>query len=196
MEINTDIIHQNQIDLLQHSQKLLSECSISESGDPLHFSVSELNTENRKDLQDKIKDFGSGIQHDLIYTVSLDDSHTVNDIQAAIKSYKKQKKHALSKVNPVTSEWRESGRVLYVGTSKAVNFATRIKNHLGVGSKGVYSLHLIHWLPSVLQSGITIRTYIIDGPQHQHSNINLLELIEQGFWDKLKPMFGKRSGLL
>lgn len=196
MSINTAQIHKNQIELLLDSKNLLSKCSISEFKEPLHFSAEELNSENTLELQNKVKAYGSGIKENLIYTVMLEDSLPVRDIQSALLKYKKRDIHALSKVNPVTQEWPKDGRVLYVGSSKGSNFATRIKNHLGVASIGVYSLHLIHWIPAVLNSGITLRAYYVDGPTHPHNNINLLELIEQGFWDELKPMFGKRSGLL
>lgn len=132
----------------------------------------------------------------LIYTIALEKPLPVGDIQQALLNYKKENKHALSKVNLPTKNWDETGRVLYVGSSKGSNFSTRIKNHLGFGSTGVYSLHLIHWLSGIIDSDIVIRTFTMDEPNHEYININLLEIIEQGFWDELKPMFGKRSGLL
>lgn len=196
MSVNTVQIHKNQMELLNNSQTLLGKCKISEFKEPLYFSAEEIKPENILELQNKVKAFTSGIEENLIYTISLDDPHSVGGIQSALIKYKKKKIHALSKVNSATREWLEEGSVLYVGSSKGSNFSTRIKNHLGAGSKGVYSLHLLHWIPAALNSGLTIQTYTVDGPKHIYNNINLLELIEQGFWDDLKPMFGKRSGLL
>lgn len=196
MNIDTAHIKKNQIELLLDSQKLLGKCSIAEPLEPLSFTFEEINTKNRLELQNKIKLHCTDIKENLIYTISLKNSLCVNDIQAALLKYKSRNIHALSKVNLPTEEWDEVGSILYVGSSKGSNYAARIKNHLGVGSKGVYSLHLTHWLPEISNPGIVIRTFTLEEPNHEYNNINLLEIIEQGFWDELKPMFGKRSGLL
>lgn len=196
MSVDTAQIKKNQIELLLDSQKLLGKCSIAEFLEPLYFSFEELNTKNNLELQNKIKFHCAGIKENLIYTISLRNPLPVQDIQSAILKYKRKKIHALSKVNVPTKDWDEVGSVLYVGSSKGSNYTTRIKNHLGVGSKGVYSLHLTHWIPEIANAGIVIRTFTLEEPNHEYNNINLLEIIEQGFWDELKPMFGKRSGLL
>ena len=196
MSVDTLQIQKNQIRLLLDSQKLLSKCSISEFKAPLYFSTEDLKFENSVELQNKVNLFSDGIKKNLIYTVTLEKPLPVRDIQGALLNYKEEKVHALSKVNLPAEDWEETGRVLYVGSSKGSNFRTRIRNHLGIGSRGVYSLHLTHWLHKIPHSGVVVKTFEVDAPTHTASNINLLEIVEQGFWDELKPMFGKRSGLL
>jgi len=192
MEIKVEEIRNNQINLLTQSQNLLEKCEIEKVKEPLYISTSQLYNDS-DNLKSILTGFFKGLKENLIYTVSFEEPQSSIDIQGLFKKYKSKKKHAMSKVN---GQEKLKKKVLYVGSSKGSNLKTRMCNHFGVGSKGVYSMHLIHWLPKKVNSGIKVQLYKISAPEHSSENINLLELIEQGFWDELTPMFGKRSGLL
>lgn len=84
---------------------------------------------------------------------------------------------------------------LYVGCSME-DYLGRLKNHLGVrNSLGTYSLHLSKW-DNNLDYRIRINTYQIIDTENNAINSIVVEALEQQVWDKLKPLFGKRSGLL
>jgi len=193
MEIKVEDIRNNQINLLAQTQNLLEKCEIEEVKEPLYLSTTQLYNDDKEKLKSILTGCFKGLKGNLIYTVSFDEPQSSEDIQGLFSIYKAKKEHAMSKVN---SQGELKKKVLYVGSSIGSNLKTRMCNHFGVGSKGVFSMHLIHWLPKEINSGIKVQLYKITGPEHSTANINLTELIEQGFWDELKPMFGKRSGLL
>lgn len=84
---------------------------------------------------------------------------------------------------------------LYVGSSTS-DFIGRLKNHLGVrNSIRTYSLHLSKWDEN-LEYNIRVVTYQLKNKNEIPINNILVELIEQQIWDNVKPLFGKRSGLL
>jgi hypothetical protein len=192
MEIKVEDIRNNQINLLAQSQNLLEKCEIEKVKEPLYISTSQLYNDDSNNLKSILIDFFKGLKENLIYIISFEEPQSSEDIQGLFRIYKAKKEHDMSKVN----DQRElKKKVLYIGSSKGSNLKTRMHNHFGVGSTGVYSMHLIHWLPKKVNSGIKVQLYKISAPEHSTANINLLELIEQGFWDELTPMFGKRSGL-
>ena len=78
-----------------------------------------------------------------------------------------------------------NSKILYLGI-KRHKLKMRIKQHLGYGSAKAIALHLKHWLPNNINLKITI--YEIDS-----ENNEFLNFLEQGFWDILTPMFGKRK---
>jgi hypothetical protein len=156
----------------------------------------QLMTLTDQELKDKMKTFFSQFHKNVIYIISLEKTYDHKHTQALFRNYKNEKIHSLSKINYPSQNWRPNSQILYVGSSKASNLNTRMRNHFGVGSKSVYSLHLKHWIKEDFQNNIRVDLFQIDSPENRYQNINLLELIEQGFWDELKPMFGKRSGLL
>ena len=69
-----------------------------------------------------------------------------------------------------------------------------MREHLGSGAKSTYALNLKYWIPD--NTDIEILIYKASVPQSSLNHMNLLELMEQALWDKLKPMMGKRSGQL
>lgn len=192
MEIKVEEIRNNQIHLLSKSQKLLEKCEIEMVKEPLYIDSTQLVENDKDNLKSVLTGYFKGLTGNIIYTVSLEVPHSCEDLQGLFRLYKAKKQHAMSKVN----DQRELKKILYVGSSKGTNLKTRIYNHFGVGSKRVFSMHLIHWLPETFNSRIKVQLYKVKVPEHSTKNINLVELMEQGFWDELKPMFGKRSGLL
>lgn len=196
MDFNFNTIKENQLELLSTTQSLLNKCFILKLKEVLSIKSSELAVLTKVEFRDKLDQFFSQFETSVIYIVSLDTFRKHEKIQSVFEDYKKKKIHSLSKINHPSKNWSPNGKVLYVGSSRGSNLKTRMKNHFGVGSKTVYSLHLKHWIPEDLETNIIVELFQIERPVNNSSNINLLELIEQGFWDELRPMFGKRSGLL
>lgn len=195
MIISLEEIKQNQIELLIHSQNLLSRCDIQKIKEPFIIPTVDLTVDNQDEIKTQLKKFCSGSDEEIIYTISFTEPQSVLEVQQHFFNYKRKKIHALSKVNKLCDK-KDLTSTLYVGSSKGKNLKTRMNNHFGVGSKGVYSMHLIHWLPFSIRCDIRIELHKMCSPSYSNDNINLLELIEQGMWDALKPLFGKRSGLL
>jgi len=84
--------------------------------------------------------------------------------------------------------------ILYVGSS-TTDFRARIKNHIGLGSGRVYSLHLSKW-DCAVDYDLFIDVYIIKSVRNSSIVERfVVEIIEQQIWDELKPSFGKKSGL-
>ncbi|WBL24940.1 hypothetical protein [Zunongwangia sp. HGR-M22] len=70
-----------------------------------------------------------------------------------------------------------------------------MREHLGAGAKSTYALNLNYWIPDNVSFKISVFKPII--PEYnEKEHFNLLEVLEQSLWDKLKPMMGKRSGQL
>lgn len=75
--------------------------------------------------------------------------------------------------------------ILYIGQSK--NLRARFKQHLGDGPFGTYAMHMKHWI-----NGINLK---IEFTYHRFSSFSdrALQALEDGLWDRLEPMFGKRG---
>lgn len=94
----------------------------------------------------------------------------------AFSHYRKNKERACAKLNAPSS-------VLYVGSS-TTGVRKRIEQHLGLGNKGTYALHLSHWFRGKYK--ITVRQYDV--------SVEVLQIIEDDLSDSLKPAFGKQGG--
>lgn len=171
---------------------LLDEVRINEYSILFEISTNDLFSKTPDDLKQKVKAYFHNFKKAIIYTVALKGCEDYNKINTAFDKAKSSKKggRAYSKYNNV-----EKG-LLYVGSSQSKYLVTRIRNHLGLGSRTVYSMHLKEWLPKDLNSIIEIRVFVVHIPNNNIQLINMLEVIEQGMWDANKPLFGKRSGLL
>ena len=91
-------------------------------------------------------------------------------------SYKKGNERSCAKLN-------NPSMVMYVGSS-TTGVKKRLEQHLGLGAKGTYALHLSHWFKGKYQ--ITIKEY--DVPRE------VLQIIEDDLSHKLHPAFGKSGG--
>ena len=94
----------------------------------------------------------------------------------ALSNYKKSKQRACPRLNAPS-------QVMYVGSS-TTSVKKRIEQHLGIGPKDTYSLHLKHWFKG--KHKITIKVY--DEP------IDVIQIIEDALSHDLSPAFGKQGG--
>lgn len=129
----------------------------------------------------------------LIYTIEITDSSILRDLvekyQNRPQGLKTSKFNYMNKEVPVQN-------MLYVGSSMK-NFYTRIKQHLGLAGKSVYSMHLLRWDKQMTYT-VKVTVYEIKNIKNHEVIIpqNVVEAIEQQIWDKLHPIFGKKSGQL
>ncbi len=131
----------------------------------------------------------------LIYILRVQSPKNVKRLIEYFESYhsanklktKNKDRVNLSRYNKTSSD------ILYVGSS-TTDFKTRIRNHLGTEGTRVYSLHLCKW-DNCLEYDLGIFAYEVISENDETIERFIVEILEQQFWDKLCPIFGKRSGL-
>jgi hypothetical protein len=131
----------------------------------------------------------------LIYVFQVQSSKNIKKLIEYFEDYHSENKLKiknndrvnLSRYNKIISD------ILYVGSS-TTDFKTRIKNHLGTEGTRVYSLHLCKW-DNCLEYDLKISAYEVISESEETVERFIVEILEQQFWDKLSPIFGKRSGL-
>lgn len=131
----------------------------------------------------------------LIYVLQVQSSKKLKKLIEYFENYHSENKLKtknkdrvnLSRYNKTLSD------ILYVGSS-TTDFKTRIKNHLGTEGTRVYSLHLCKW-DNCLEYDLKIFAYEVISESDETIERFIVEILEQQFWDKLSPIFGKRSGL-
>lgn len=73
-------------------------------------------------------------------------------------------------------------KIMYVGSS-TTGVKKRIEQHVGLGHKSTYAIHLKHWFTGKYK--ITVKQYDVSD--------KVLQIIEDDLSEKLKPAFGKRG---
>lgn len=188
----TKDVKNNVINNLNVAKDMVDQSSIEKLSDEFLISFQEIHSLDQIDLKKRISDFFKQKKNSLIYVIELMNTDRHKMVFEAFSSAKTQKANgcAYSKLNDQISD------CIYVGSSLGKNLNARIKNHFGLGSKGVYSLHLLNWFPRITQGELKISLFNVSYPEHNSKILNITELFEQGLWDIKNPMFGKRSGLL
>lgn len=194
MEIDFDLVKQNQADLLIQSRRLLSYSYMERVKKPLILNSSEIELQKYEVLRARIRDYFKGYDKNIIYVITFGNNQEARKVQEWFRSKKGlSKEYAMSKINDIQES---TTNVLYVGSSLGKTLISRMYGHFGVGCKTTYSMHMAWWLPEDLDVEVEVHLYSFSCKQHIPESINLLEIMEQGVWDGLKPIFGKRSGRL
>ncbi|MFL9838295.1 hypothetical protein ABS768_12340 [Flavobacterium sp. ST-75] len=155
----------------------------------------EIQSHEFYEFQDKSKlnSITANFSPPLIYTIDITDSYKLQEL---LKKYQ-NRPHGLktSKFNYRNKEVPVQN-TLYVG-STIKNFYSRLKQHLGLIGKNLYSMHLSRWDEQMIYT-IKVTVYKIKNIKDPEIIItqNIVEVIEQQIWDKLQPVFGKKSGQL
>ena len=131
----------------------------------------------------------------LIYIFQVQSTKTISTLIEYFEDYHSSNKLKIKNKDRVNlSRYNKtSSDILYVGSS-TTDFKTRIKNHLGTEGTRVYSLHLCKW-DNCLEYDLNIFAYEVISESNEIIERFIVEILEQQFWDKLSPIFGKRSGL-
>ena len=115
-----------------------------------------------------------------IELISFDDTSKLDylkDKKGFNNSDRKYAKDNDSKLAPYT---------LYVGSSQ--NIYARLNNHILGNYKKTYSMHMNTWFKEEFGS-IYIQCIEFD----KNINNDILQLIEDTYWEQLQPMFGKQG---
>ncbi|SEL03697.1 hypothetical protein SAMN04488008_102664 [Maribacter orientalis] len=190
----TEELRHSIIERLQLTEKLAKKTNLELSDKEFLIERKELQQENSKKLESRIKSSFNNSEDGIVYTIELLDCNQYQEVKKHFENAKKEKKDG-RKYSKVNTE-NIACKYLYVGSSKGKNLATRMRSHFGLGGKSVYSMHLFYSFPKDVDCKFKISLYKVDMPNQEKNPINLLELYEQELWNQCKPMFGKQSGLL
>jgi len=117
-----------------------------------------------------------------LYTFSM--ASEKNDPSNLIEAYANAK--ASEKGNRAYARLNQASRCMYVGSSEKIH--QRLKEHLGFGAKGTYSLQLARWAsPFDLELEFECAKY----PAGIDSEV--LQALEDTLWAELLPMFGRQG---
>ena len=194
MELDKNKIIKNATDFLGDNLKQLSSVKLNE------VQIIELKSSDFKEKKgvfkclENIKKNTSPLLYTIEFTSSIRVKNTLLESFRDFQQKNKNVKRGEGRINTSRfNENHEKSVVLYVGSCSKTNFSNRLKAHLGgTNSVRTYALYLNKW-DNKIDYCLRICTYEILTKKKAISQF-LVELIEQQFWDELKPIFGKRSG--
>lgn len=176
--------------ILENTLTLIDKIEVEATDLSIRLNSSTLTTLSNEEIKILVEKTFGIINYNPVYYIQLVGDIDTETIANAFIQAKEHKYHSrcYSKFN------HSASRTLYVGISQGKSFKKRMREHLGSGAKSTYALNLKYWIPD--NTDIEILIYKASVPQSSLNHMNLLELMEQALWDKLKPMMGKRSGQL
>ncbi|AIL46975.1 hypothetical protein [Elizabethkingia anophelis] len=191
MKLDTvDILGQSEKFLLKAARQI-SKITINPLAEVSFHSSEFRNKVILKDYSDKIPQS----KRPLIYIISLQTKAVLPALIRNFEEYHRtniQRTKNVDRVN-LARHNKTASKVLYVGSS-TTDFRTRIKNHLGTEGIRTYSMHLCKW-DNGLDYNLNISAFELIGENTEKIDRFLVEIIEQQFWEELRPVFGKKSGL-
>jgi hypothetical protein len=158
----------------------------------LSFSTRGLSEEKIKELALSLPTGGGKADQnaEYIYVFSLSPSNLItstailsafNVARAFQESADYTGKKNLCRPHPLSPE----SKALYVGRSYAPR--ERFKGHLRSSTSGTYAIHFAAWA-SVIDLQVEFRLY-----RFAEVGDRVIQVLEDGLWDHLKPMLGRRG---
>jgi hypothetical protein len=128
-----------------------------------------------------VKDWAgkSGLYLYAISRVSLVPSNEIVSHAFSVAKASEKGKRAYARLNTPSS-------CIYVGSSEKIH--QRIKEHLGYGAKGTYSLQLAAW---AVPHNLSLKLWCAQYSEDTASGV--LQALEDTLWSELKPMFGRQG---
>lgn len=155
----------------------------------IDFCFADLKNFSDDDLIAKISNSVAS-EYQSIYSFHLNDPNLQSRFYDAFNQTRsvKPRKRAYARINK-KADGKEFGNCFYVGSSR--NTLTRIKQHLGLGAKTTYSLHMKYWAAGFDgRFNVQLHKFKLSGNQ-----LALLPYVEDQFAWELNPMFGRRGSL-
>jgi hypothetical protein len=120
--------------------------------------------------------------HRFVYLLIADENAGLNAVHQAFADAKTHERdgRAYARLN------EKSSKYFYVGSSSALG--RRFREHLGYGARGTYALHLAYW-GQKLELDLTL----VAARYGPNVSANLVGVLEDNLWDRLKPMFGRQG---
>jgi len=117
-----------------------------------------------------------------LYTLSLPSNFAgLSRLVEVYKNAKTSEKH-----NRAYARLNDPSSCLYVGSSEKIH--QRIKEHLGFGAQGTYSLQLAYWASTFdLELAFECAKYA------EGATPEVIQTLEDTLWAELKPMFGRQG---
>lgn len=147
---------------MKYIETLIEDCIKAKDAKPIHEFVYE--------DKSQLKNIEKAIY--IIEEINGDPNQTFINFSL----FKKSKVRACPKLNSPSN-------VLYVGSS-TTDIEKRINQHIGIGPKDTYALHLSHWFTGNVK--INIKVYDVSN--------EVLQIIEDALSYDLAPAFGKKGG--
>lgn len=120
----------------------------------------------------------------ILYSLTLKSFGKLGSSQGLVKAFLERK--GISDRSYARFNNPGDSNVIYVGSSASLR--DRVKQHLGFGPKSTYALQLGDWLKG--HEVTCTLEYFAVSTQEQRT----LEDIEDGYWQLLRPLFGKKGG--
>lgn len=117
-----------------------------------------------------------------LYTISRQSSDPSNENLAGSFAHAK----ASEKGQRAYARSNAPSPCIYVGSSGKIH--QRIKEHLGYGAKGTYSLQLSAWAASL---SLHLKLWCAQYPASTPPDV--LQALEDALWSQLRPMFGRQG---
>lgn len=135
--------------------------------------------EHMKELQAWVK--SSPTRTSYIYRISTEDSTSCKQFYDAF-SHAKSTKHEERAYARIHKE----SNIFYVGSSSSL--MSRFKQHLGMGHKDTYAMHINRWIPDIEgELQIQVWRFSADVPAE------VIQAVEDGLWSESNPMFGRKG---
>lgn len=116
-----------------------------------------------------------------LYRMTVSDAKLLPELRSAFASAKELKVGGRA-----YARLQKESETLYVGSSKSL--LSRVKQHLGLGPRGTYSMQISHWLPKV-PGVLHVQAWRFS----EDMPPNVVQAIEDGLWSMTKPMFGRQG---
>jgi hypothetical protein len=147
------------------------------------FDIQNIASENIK-IIDEIKKWEKSNGEKYIYIFELSSEINSEQVHRNFKSAKDNnfKERAYARINGNLS------KILYVGSTTKSKFHSRVKQHLGFGTKRTFALHIDFWREN-LKGKINLICLKFD----KTTNDKLIQTIEDSYWSKNLPMFGRQG---
>ena len=153
----------------------------------IKFRSIKLTDLSNERIEELLKDIPTGYakkdkETDFVYIIQASGPNG-SKIFALKSTLEKSRKTAndYSRVN----QDHDNTNTIYVGRSKTIR--ARLRQHLGAESQGIFSLHLQRWAKNIdMEITIYLMSFI-------KSDDLLVQTIEDGLWNALKPAFGRKG---
>lgn len=167
---------------------LISKLSKVEIEEMLNVELSKKEICTNEVFKTKLSEITNLKKH-IIYIININLNNNI--IQKYFLDFRNKNK-LKNKISKFNSEFLNQSKVLYVGSSTTKTI-DRFKQHFGLVKQNSYGLYLNDWLETDFR--LNIKIYNLKGENFE-INKEILESVEQAFWDLNLPLFGKRSGQL
>ena len=172
------------VEQLQAAQRALLSAACPNIDDALRINLRDLSAERINEVLRAVPAGHCKAEKGVDYIYVIEVSEQQAQLVATLRSRLIEARKTANDY-PRVNGGNEATTTLYVGRSKTLR--SRLRQHLGAGSRGVYALHLQRWATGN-DAEIAISAMKFDGAEDL-----LVQAVEDGLWASLKPAFGRKG---